>query len=83
MLAAFQAAVKARMVAKVGGMGHGRYRSLHALLCIAENSVSSIATRPDDVHTMYSGRTVRRQTAKSEYLLYCGDAPMPLVHVAA
>lgn len=69
VLAAFQAAVKARMAAGVGGRVHGRCRTLHALLCIAENSVSSIATRPDDVHTLYSGRTVRGRTAESEYLL--------------
>ena len=28
---------------------------LHALLCIAENSISNEATRPDDIHTLYSG----------------------------
>jgi probable aminopeptidase NPEPL1 len=30
-------------------------RPLHALLCLAENSVGSDATRPDDVHVFYSG----------------------------
>ena len=29
--------------------------ALHALLCIAENSISNEATRPDDIHTLYSG----------------------------
>lgn len=57
ILGAFQAAVKAQMAA-AGGGGAGR-RPLHALLCLAENSVAANATRPDDIHTLYSGRTVR------------------------
>lgn len=31
---------------------------LHALLCISENSVGPLATRPDDVITLLSGKTV-------------------------
>jgi probable aminopeptidase NPEPL1 len=31
---------------------------LYALLCIAENAVGPLATRPDDVHTLLSGKTV-------------------------
>ncbi len=50
ILGAFQAAVKAQLAGA---------RPLHALLCLAENSVAANATRPDDVHTLYSGRTVR------------------------
>ncbi len=51
---------------------------LHCVLCIAENSVSTLATRPDDVHTFYSGRTVevnntdaegRRESARALYRL--------------
>lgn len=49
VLGTFQAAVKAQITD----------RPLHALLCLAENSVASNATRPDDIHTLYSGRTVR------------------------
>ena len=30
----------------------------HALMCIAENSVGPLSTRPDDVHTFLSGKTV-------------------------
>jgi Cytosol aminopeptidase family, catalytic domain len=30
----------------------------HALMCIAENAIGPIATRPDDVHTLLSGKTV-------------------------
>lgn len=60
VLAAFQAIVKARTAGEVGTFGAtGCCRTLHAILCLAENSVASNATRPDDVHTLYSGRTVR------------------------
>ncbi len=31
-------------------------RPIHALLCLAENAIGPEATRPDDVHVMYSGR---------------------------
>jgi hypothetical protein len=31
---------------------------VHALLCLAENSVGPDATRPDDVHVFYSGEVV-------------------------
>lgn len=60
ILGAFQAAVKAQLAeAAAAGGSTGRARPLHALLCLAENSVAANATRPDDVHTLYSGRTVR------------------------
>src|SRR5690348_10483712 len=36
----------------------GTTRPLHAILCLAENTISATATRPDDVHTLYSGKTV-------------------------
>jgi probable aminopeptidase NPEPL1 len=49
ILAAFLAAVRSDVVLK---------RPLHAVLCLAENSVSPIAVRPDDIITMYSGKTV-------------------------
>jgi len=32
--------------------------NFHVLLCLAENSVATNAMRPDDVITMYSGKTV-------------------------
>ena len=47
ILSAFVSAVKS-----------GVKRPLHAILCIAENAVGPTATRPDDVHTLYSGKTV-------------------------
>lgn len=72
VLAAFQAAVKAQnATAEVGRSGRTRHRSLHALLCLAENSVASNATRPDDVHTLYSGRTVRTLFFISDKLIAC------------
>jgi probable aminopeptidase NPEPL1 len=30
-------------------------RPIHALMCLAENAVGPEATRPDDVHVMFSG----------------------------
>ena len=45
VLAAFDAAVRA---------GPADGVALHALLCLAENSISDNATRPDDVHTFFS-----------------------------
>lgn len=36
----------------------GYRQNLHAVFCLAENSVGPKATRPDDIHTLYSGRLV-------------------------
>lgn len=30
--------------------------NLHAVFCLAENSVGPNATRPDDIHLLYSGK---------------------------
>lgn len=30
--------------------------NLHAVFCLAENSVGPAATRPDDIHILYSGK---------------------------
>lgn len=46
---------------------------VHALLCIAENSVGPLATRPDDVHTMFSGKTVEINNTDAEGRLVLGD----------
>lgn len=48
-LGAFKTAVE------VGVISDGE---LHAVLCVAENSISAWSYRPDDVLTMHSGRTV-------------------------
>ena len=47
--------------------------NFHALLCIAENSVGPLSTRPDDVHTLLSGKTVevRYFTVLCCVVLYC------------
>lgn len=34
----------------------GFNQNLHAVFCLAENAVGPDATRPDDIHTLYSGR---------------------------
>ena len=46
---------------------------LYALLCVAENSVDSRSTRPDDVHTFYSGKTVEVNNTDAEGRLVLGD----------
>jgi len=46
---------------------------LHAILCVAENSVGPNATRPDDVHTMYSGKTVEINNTDAEGRLVLAD----------
>ena len=60
---------------RVGGLG----RPLHALLCIAENSVDSRAMRPDDVLTMLSGLSVEINNTDAEGRLVLADG----VHYAA
>lgn len=34
----------------------GFTQNLHAVFCLAENAVGPTATKPDDIHTLYSGR---------------------------
>ncbi len=46
---------------------------LHALLCLAENSVGPLSTRPDDVHTFLSGKTVEVNNTDAEGRLVLGD----------
>ena len=36
----------------------GFSENLHAVFCLAENSVSERSTRPDDIHILYSGKSV-------------------------
>ncbi len=55
VLAAFRAA------ARLGWKG-----PLHAVLCLAENAVGPEATRPDDVLTLYSGKTVEVNNTDAE-----------------
>ncbi|XP_077503041.1 putative aminopeptidase NPEPL1 granny smith protein isoform X1 [Amblyomma americanum] len=47
--------------------------NLHAIFCLAENAVGPDATRPDDIITMYSGRTVEINNTDAEGRLVVGD----------
>ncbi len=62
VLGAFQAAVRMRLPIQ-----------LHAILCLAENSVGPESTRPDDILTMYSGRTVEVNNTDAEGRLVLAD----------
>jgi probable aminopeptidase NPEPL1 len=63
ILAAFEAAVR---------IGYHK-GPLHAVLCLAENSVAANATRPDDIHEMFSGKTVEINNTDAEGRLVLGD----------
>ncbi|CAO1440822.1 unnamed protein product, partial [Diamesa hyperborea] len=62
ILGAFYAAVK-------GGFSE----ELHAVFCLAENAVGPDATRPDDIHTLYSGKTVEINNTDAEGRLVLSD----------
>ena len=51
----------------------GFHQNLHAVLCLAENSVSDRSTRPDDVHILYSGRSVEINNTDAEGRLVVSD----------
>ncbi|XP_055490371.1 probable aminopeptidase NPEPL1 isoform X2 [Leucoraja erinacea] len=62
VLGAFRAAVK-----------QGFKENLHALFCLAENAVGAKATRPDDIHRLYSGKTVEINNTDAEGRLVLAD----------
>jgi probable aminopeptidase NPEPL1 len=62
VIAAFEAAVKLNFPHK-----------LVALLCLAENAVGPEATRPDDIHTLFSGKTVEINNTDAEGRLVLAD----------
>ncbi|XP_020628724.1 probable aminopeptidase NPEPL1 [Orbicella faveolata] len=62
ILGAFRAAVK-----------QGFTENLHAVFCMAENAVGPHATRPDDILTLYSGKTVEVNNTDAEGRLVLGD----------
>ena len=64
------AAVLAAFRALVRRNAHHR---VVALLCLAENAVGPEATRPDDILTMYSGRTVEVNNTDAEGRLVVAD----------
>lgn len=51
----------------------GFSQNLHAVFCLAENAVGPNATRPDDIHTLYSGKTVEINNTDAEGRLVLGD----------
>uniref|UniRef100_G1T364 Aminopeptidase like 1 n=1 Tax=Oryctolagus cuniculus TaxID=9986 RepID=G1T364_RABIT len=62
ILGAFRAAIK-----------QGFRDNLHAVFCLAENSVGPAATRPDDIHLLYSGKTVEINNTDAEGRLVLAD----------
>uniref|UniRef100_A0A8D2F5D4 Aminopeptidase like 1 n=1 Tax=Theropithecus gelada TaxID=9565 RepID=A0A8D2F5D4_THEGE len=62
VLGAFRAAIK-----------QGFRDNLHAVFCLAENSVGPNATRPDDIHLLYSGKTVEINNTDAEGRLVLAD----------
>ncbi|KAK3860955.1 hypothetical protein Pcinc_033018 [Petrolisthes cinctipes] len=62
ILGAFHLAVRA-----------GYNQNLHAVFCLAENAVGPTATKPDDIHTLYSGRTVEINNTDAEGRLVLSD----------
>lgn len=53
--------------------GTVRNQPLHAVLCLAENSVASHAMRPDDVISMHSGKSVEVNNTDAEGRLVLSD----------
>nr|AMO02523.1 aminopeptidase NPEPL1 [Tityus serrulatus] len=51
----------------------GFKQRLHAVFCLAENAVGPKALRPDDIITLYSGRTVEVKNTDAEGRLVLGD----------
>ncbi|XP_058859446.1 probable aminopeptidase NPEPL1 [Acipenser ruthenus] len=62
VLGAFKAAIK-----------QGFKDNLHAVFCLAENAVGPNATRPDDIHLLYSGKTVEINNTDAEGRLVLSD----------
>jgi probable aminopeptidase NPEPL1 len=51
----------------------GFKENLHAVLCLAENAVGPLSTRPDDILTMYSKKTVEINNTDAEGRLVLSD----------
>ncbi len=62
VMSAFAAAVKI-----------GFPQRLHALLCLAENAIGPDSFRPDDIITLYSGKTIEINNTDAEGRLVLGD----------
>ncbi|KAI8804991.1 aminopeptidase-like 1, isoform CRA_d [Cladochytrium replicatum] len=61
------------LAAFVSILKSGCAHNLHAILCIAENSVDSRSMRPDDILQLYSGKTVEINNTDAEGRLVLGD----------
>jgi len=66
------AAILGAFIAIVKSQSTSRF-PLHAILCLAENSVSPIATRPDDIHVLYSGKSCEINNTDAEGRLVLAD----------
>ncbi|GMR29844.1 hypothetical protein PMAYCL1PPCAC_00039, partial [Pristionchus mayeri] len=51
----------------------GFNQNLHVLLCIAENNISPVANKPDDIITLLSGKTVEINNTDAEGRLVLSD----------
>jgi len=51
----------------------GAKQRIYALLCLAENSVGPESVRPDDIITLYSGKTIEVNNTDAEGRLVLGD----------
>ncbi|XP_069846152.1 probable aminopeptidase NPEPL1 isoform X2 [Dipodomys merriami] len=64
------------IVYDTGGLsikGKGFKDNLHAVFCLAENAVGPHSTRPDDIHLLYSGKTVEINNTDAEGRLVLAD----------
>ncbi len=51
----------------------GFKQNLHCLLCLAENMIGPEATKPDDIYTLLSGKTVEINNTDAEGRLVLAD----------
>ena len=67
------AAVLGAFQAHVLQSSKSRPINVHALLCLADNAVDALSTRPDDILHMYSGKTVEVNNTDAEGRLVLAD----------
>ncbi|MDX9719956.1 MAG: leucyl aminopeptidase family protein [Myxococcota bacterium] len=67
------AAAAAVLHAYATAVQEGFPHRLHAILCLAENAIGTEAFRPDDILTMYSGKTVEINNTDAEGRLLLAD----------
>ncbi|MEZ4463218.1 MAG: leucyl aminopeptidase family protein [bacterium] len=59
----------------------GTRHRLRAVLCLAENAIGPDAMRPDDIITLYSGKTVEVNNTDAEGRLVLGDVAYAVRHL--